>query len=297
MEGYGITYSASPAGSWSANSSYSWNTTLGAPYMCSTSGTFTLPSDPIFDYNADYTWATWPLTTPSLVENTTCACADSIDGAKATGRYTVRFHHLVEGWTNTGQPPTYTFQEFGGPITYSSPNADYPVTMGPESQSWSGFGQALNGVIQVGSAVAFVVETPPGWLAGLAAAANFGLSQASAPSPPVYQFSCNAGQITNDYDVQIQLNAGTLSPALPPYTTMTNVMFDEMQANPDPVSLLKGEFGQVKVRPRIYEQYATFVYLGQHYTVHGYDGDVTEPFTKPNSYIPQGYWDFIPNGS
>jgi len=93
---------------------------------------------------------------------------------------------------------------------------------------------------------------------------------------------------------QQQYSAGTLPITSPQVTTMSQNMTDEMETSPSLTLLLQDFYGKVKVQPRIYEQDQITEYIGHNYGVHGYQGDVTSPWTAPGCYLPEGYWDFTP---
>ena len=91
VPGAAIAYFANPVGSWAANSSYHWYSTLTG---YSGAGTFTLPSDPPYGLDVPY----GNNVNFANQEHINLHCIDAGDGASATANYYVNWHNDFDDW-------------------------------------------------------------------------------------------------------------------------------------------------------------------------------------------------------
>jgi hypothetical protein len=286
-----IEYNAGPSGPWMPSSGYAWIDNYQQEVSSSSgtlSGTFNPSPFPYITTGYFGSILNGPAT-----DQVTVAASDSEYTCFANGTFAVTFHQAAENWVKSSLPATYTFQEFGAPQEVSGLNNTTNITVTSTAFNWQLFGQSVSGALGIGTTVVCAVADPPAWLVAIAAAVGGGLSDLPAPAPSLHIFTCSSGQLDSDWNIQQQINNHTLPPALPPYTTMTQNMQNEMLANPNITNLLgNAAGGMVFVQPRCYLPNMWTYVNADGYGANGYYGQITSSFPRALGLDFLGYWDY-----
>jgi len=246
---YVIDFHANPAGSWSADSPYHWQVSLGntSGMQHPLDGTFDLPYDPPYDIDPEYITMgqAFGNVAPGMTESISIMLKDATDGATASNWYNITFHAPTENWHlwDKGNP----FWQGATTDNVASPgfalhNSGITATWEYTDTFWA---QAATAFTSVGGNM-----VPNAYWAGLCAAASIAFSQTQ---PKTLQQTVNFNDAWTD----------------------SNATF-----NPKPADSTPATMELYKMVPELYIQYQEQTWRGDAYAASGYTGGVQTAIDK-----------------